>query len=44
MGERPAPKFQVLRARLAKIIPEAREVKTFRFLPEGSPPIAHLPG
>lgn len=44
MGERPAPKSQVLRARLAKIIPKAREVKTFRFLPEGSPPIAHLPG
>jgi ferredoxin-NADP reductase len=44
MGEGSPPKSQGLRARLTEIIPEAREVRTFRFIPEGSTPTAHLPG
>jgi ferredoxin-NADP reductase len=37
-------KSQIFRGRLTEIIPEAKEVKTFRFVPEGSLSIAHLPG
>jgi ferredoxin-NADP reductase len=37
-------KSQIFRGRLTEIIPEAREVKTFRFVPEGGVSITHLPG
>ncbi|HSB77359.1 MAG TPA: FAD-binding oxidoreductase, partial [Candidatus Methylomirabilis sp.] len=37
-------KSQIFRGRLTEIIPEAREVKTFRFAPEGGVSITHLPG
>jgi glycine betaine catabolism B len=43
MAETP-PKSQIFRGRLTEIIPEAREVKTFRFVPEGGVSVAHLPG
>lgn len=43
MAETP-PRSQIFRGRLTEIIPEAREVKTFRFAPEGGVSIAHLPG
>jgi ferredoxin-NADP reductase len=43
MAETPI-KSQIFRGRLTEILPEAREVKTFRFVPEGGVSITHLPG
>src|SRR5574342_635766 len=44
MVDTQASKSQTFRGRLAEIVPEAREVKTFRFIPEGGVSISHLPG
>ncbi|HSB69341.1 MAG TPA: FAD-binding oxidoreductase [Candidatus Methylomirabilis sp.] len=44
MAEAPAPRSQSFRGRLTEVIPEAREVKTFRFVPEAGISIPHLPG
>ena len=44
MADAPATKSQIFRGRLTEIIPEAREVKSLRFVPEGGLSVPHLPG